>query len=80
MSPQSLSGVRGRGSTFVQDRPCLPHRTEMRAAIGTSWKGNRSLADYIFVLTTLNREDFSVRESLELYRARWQVEKLFQTP
>jgi IS4 transposase len=52
----------------------------MRAAIGTSWKGNRSLADYIFVLTTLNREDFSVRESLELYRARWQVEKLFQTP
>ncbi len=35
-------------------------------------------ADYIFVLTTLSREEFSLREVLELYRARWQVEMLFK--
>jgi hypothetical protein len=35
-------------------------------------------ADYIFVLTTLTREEYPVREVLELYRARWQVELLFK--
>ena len=35
-------------------------------------------ADYVFVLTTLSREEFSVSEVLELYRARWQVELLFK--
>jgi IS4 transposase len=35
-------------------------------------------AEYIFVLTTLAREEYSVREVLDLYRARWQVELLFK--
>jgi IS4 transposase len=35
-------------------------------------------AEYVFVLTTLEREEFGVREVLELYRARWQVELLFK--
>jgi len=35
-------------------------------------------AEYIFVLTTLTREEYSVREVLDLYRARWQVELLFK--
>jgi IS4 transposase len=34
-------------------------------------------AEYIFVLTTLGQE-YSLREVLELYRARWQVELLFK--
>jgi IS4 transposase len=35
-------------------------------------------AEYVFVLTTLGREEFAVREVLELYRARWQIELLFK--
>lgn len=35
-------------------------------------------ADYVFVLTTLDRREFTVRQVLELYRARWQVELLFK--
>ena len=35
-------------------------------------------AEYVFVFTTLTSEEFSVREILDLYRARWQVELLFK--
>jgi len=35
-------------------------------------------AEYVFVLTTLDRAEFTVRQVLELYRARWQVELLFK--
>lgn len=36
------------------------------------------LAEYIFVLTTLRRDDLAAAEVLELYRARWQVELGFK--
>jgi Transposase DDE domain len=35
-------------------------------------------AEYVFVLTTLSKDEFSVRDVLELYRARWQVELVFK--
>jgi len=35
-------------------------------------------AEYVFVLATLNREILGTRESLDLYRARWQIELCFK--
>ena len=35
-------------------------------------------AEYIFVLTTLAKTDFSTATVLELYRARWQIELAFK--
>lgn len=36
------------------------------------------MADYVAVLTTLPRDDFSAGLTLELYRTRWQVELAFK--
>ncbi len=35
-------------------------------------------AEYIFVLTSLSRDELSAEEVLELYRARWQIELCFK--
>jgi hypothetical protein len=35
-------------------------------------------AEYVFVLTTVAKEDFSAHAVLELYRSRWQIERVFK--
>jgi hypothetical protein len=40
--------------------------------------GRMEAAEYIFVLTTLAQSEYPLREVLELYRARWQVELVFK--
>lgn len=35
-------------------------------------------AGYIFILTTTDRREFPLRDVLELYRARWQIELIFK--
>jgi hypothetical protein len=36
------------------------------------------LADYVLILTTLPKTDYSTKEILEIYRCRWQVELAFK--
>lgn len=35
-------------------------------------------AKYVFVFTTLGREDLSAKQALEIYRGRWQIELVFK--
>lgn len=35
-------------------------------------------AEYVFVLTTLDKSEFDAKQILELYRARWQIELCFK--
>lgn len=59
-------------------------QAKQRAAREASKKGRNlrpdtlEFAEYIFVLTTVPKAELSVRQVLQLYRTRWQIELVFK--
>ena len=76
---------------FYRGRLCAVRKAEMAAERARAQvrqakikKGKRVLdstlesAGYVFVFTSVKRAELSLREVLELYRARWQIELVFK--
>lgn len=79
------------GDRWWDARLCAVRKTEVAAERAkkrirrlASKKGHQpetdtlEFAEYVFVLTTLDPQDVSAIEVLELYRARWQIELCFK--
>ena len=79
------------GKRYWNARLCAIRKSKMAAAKAkkkiqrcASKKGKRLLpdtlefAEYVFVLTTVDRDVLGTREILDLYRARWQIELCFK--
>lgn len=67
-----------RKSQLAAERAKERIRREDAKKQRTSRPETLEFAEYIFVLTTVGKHELSTRAVLDLYRARWQIERVFK--